>query len=361
MLQLSAEGEAVVGVGLDLLSVADVAELGARIRGAGHGAVSMEEVANSVVGAICELTAPDDGGPSCVLVRCFVTDARSRLPAPLQELVPLQEDDDPDGRCLVLLATEGAEPDWCDRRRSRSHQVIPLAGSAMPDAFRMVSRMFRQFGIPLSALVDADPESFVDPGERAFGLFHVEEAATSRFIPDQDFVVKYGVKSVVAFGGPLPSGDIFSVLIFSGRPIDRHAAELLQPLALSMKLALLPVLERVFVDESAPERPQPSAAARMRVESATLRTLLDVQEKVMAEEYRRIVASSEDEAATGLTKRESQILVLVAKGATNKQVAARLDVSVGTVKWHLYNLFQKLGVETRTEAVAVAQDRGLVS
>ncbi len=350
-----------MGVSLDCLSVADVSELGARIRTAGNGAVSMEEVANSIVGAICEATAPDAGDPSCILVRCFVTDARSRLPSPLQELVPLREHDDPDGRCLVLLATQGAEPNWCDRRRSHSHQVIPLAGSAMPDAFRMVSRMFRQFGIPLSALVDADPESFVDPGERAFGLFHVEEAAGSRFIPDQDFVNKYGVKSVIAFGGPLPSGDIFSVLIFSGRPIDHHSAELLQPLALSVKLAMLPVLERVFVDESAPERPQPSAAARMRVESATLRTLLDVQEKVMAAEYRRAIAASEDEVANGLTPRESQILVLVAKGATNKQVAAQLDLSAGTVKWHLYNLFQKLEVETRTQAVAVALDRGLVT
>lgn len=349
-----------MGVSLDRFTVAAAVELGARVRVAGDGAASMEEVANSVVGAICEWTAAEHDGSSCVLVRCFVTDARSRLPAVLQELVPLADGDDPDGRCLVLLATEGAEPEWSDRRRSRHHQVISLVGSAMPETFPMISRMFRQFGIPLSALVDKDPEFFVDPDERAFGVFHVEEAAGSPHVPDQDFVADYGVASVAAFGGPLPSGDIFAVLIFSRAPIDRHVAELLQPLALSMKLALLPVLERVFVDETAPERPQPSPTACLRVEATVLRSLLAVQEQVVCDQYRRMVASLTERTDTGLTPREHEILVLVATGATNKQVAANLDVSTGTVKWHLYNLFQKLGAETRTEAVAVAKHRGLV-
>lgn len=323
----------------------------------------MEEVANTVVSVIRDATETEDG-PSCVLVRCFVSDTRGRLPPSLQELVPLATGDDPDGRCLVLLATEGDEPGWHDRRLSRRHQVIPLVGSAMPATFPMISRMFRQFGIPLSALVTKDPDSFVDPAERTFGVFHVEEASGSPYIPDQGFVAEYGVASVAAFGGPLPSGEIFAVLIFSRSRITRDVAELLQPLALSTKLALMPVLERVFVDEEGAERAQPSPAARLRVEAVTLRSLLEVQERLLVAQYRRMAASlaeGADSGHSGLTAREHQILRLVATGATNKQVAANLDLSAGTVKWHLYNLFQKFGVETRTEAVAVAQQRGLVS
>jgi len=53
-----------------------------------------------------------------------------------------------------------------------------------------------------------------------------------------------------------------------------------------------------------------------------------------------------------LTKREAEVLELVAQGLTNGEVAARLVVSAGTVRTHLENIFEKLGVHTRTAAVA---------
>jgi DNA-binding NarL/FixJ family response regulator len=56
--------------------------------------------------------------------------------------------------------------------------------------------------------------------------------------------------------------------------------------------------------------------------------------------------------ATQLTEREEAVLALVAEGATNAQIAARLRVSENTVKFHLQNLFLKLGVANRTEAAA---------
>jgi DNA-binding NarL/FixJ family response regulator len=53
-----------------------------------------------------------------------------------------------------------------------------------------------------------------------------------------------------------------------------------------------------------------------------------------------------------LTERESAVLALVAEGVTNAQIAARLRVSENTVKFHLQNLYLKLGVNNRTEAAA---------
>ena len=349
-----------MGLSLDQFTVADAVELGSQLRLAGGDATSMEEVANSIVRLLCDETVSADDGGSCVLVRFFVTDARSRLPARLAGLVPLADDDDPDGQSLVLLATEGLEADWCDRRRSRHHQVIPLVGSAMPATFPMITRMFRQFGIPLSVVTDRSTDSFVDPAERAFGVFHIEHAAGSSDVPDQDFIAEYGVSSVVGIGGPLPTGDVFAVLMFSRAPINRQVAELLQPWALSIKLALLPVLDRVFSDELAVERPLTNAAGQHRVESAALRTLLSLQERLIADRYRQLAGSVERRAESDLTPREQQIIELVATGATNKQVAANLDLSAGTVKWHVSNLFQKLGAETRTEAVVAARDQGFI-
>jgi DNA-binding CsgD family transcriptional regulator len=58
------------------------------------------------------------------------------------------------------------------------------------------------------------------------------------------------------------------------------------------------------------------------------------------------------QAQPRLTPRERQILELVASGETNAQIAARLWLSVGTVRRHLENIFAKLGVHTRTAAAA---------
>ena len=61
-----------------------------------------------------------------------------------------------------------------------------------------------------------------------------------------------------------------------------------------------------------------------------------------------------------LTKREKEILRLVATGVTNREIAYQLSISVNTVKVHLRNIFAKLGVESRTEATMVAIREGWV-
>jgi DNA-binding CsgD family transcriptional regulator len=61
----------------------------------------------------------------------------------------------------------------------------------------------------------------------------------------------------------------------------------------------------------------------------------------------------------GLTAREAEVLVLVAAGATNRQVAEQLFLSERTVARHLSNVFVKTGVSTRTAAAAFAFEQGL--
>ena len=64
--------------------------------------------------------------------------------------------------------------------------------------------------------------------------------------------------------------------------------------------------------------------------------------------------------AERLTAREEQVMVLVADGLCYKRIAARLNISVGTVKTHLRSTFDKLHVGSRTAAVATAQRRGIL-
>ena len=65
-------------------------------------------------------------------------------------------------------------------------------------------------------------------------------------------------------------------------------------------------------------------------------------------------------AATPLTPREVEIVRLVAQGLRNKELANRLSITEGTVKIHLHNIYDKLGVDGRLELVLCAQQRGLV-
>lgn len=57
---------------------------------------------------------------------------------------------------------------------------------------------------------------------------------------------------------------------------------------------------------------------------------------------------------SGLTTRETEIAHLLRAGLTNQEIAYRLVISTGTVRTHLENMFEKLGVHTRTAAVARA-------
>lgn len=61
-----------------------------------------------------------------------------------------------------------------------------------------------------------------------------------------------------------------------------------------------------------------------------------------------------------LSARQRQILALLAAGRTNKEIARELVVSENTIKTHLANLYAKLGVGRRTEALAEARRQGLL-
>lgn len=60
-----------------------------------------------------------------------------------------------------------------------------------------------------------------------------------------------------------------------------------------------------------------------------------------------------DNPLTGLTRRELEVLAALAAGRTNKQIAREQDVSLNTVKFHIKNLYSKLGVHNRAQAVAL--------
>ena len=66
----------------------------------------------------------------------------------------------------------------------------------------------------------------------------------------------------------------------------------------------------------------------------------------------------EDSAFGSLTAREREVLMLITQGLGNAEIAERLSISEKTVRNHVSNLFDKLGVWTRAQAMVFAQDHG---
>ncbi len=85
-----------------------------------------------------------------------------------------------------------------------------------------------------------------------YGVFYVPEALGSPYIPAQkEFVIPYGVRSVMGFGGMLPSLEIFVIIMFLNIPIPKDTADLFKNLSLSVKMAILPFERSIFL---APEK-----------------------------------------------------------------------------------------------------------
>lgn len=93
-----------------------------------------------------------------------------------------------------------------------------------------------------------------------------------------------------------------------------------------------------------------------RGETAMTRAMAGRLLKVVAN---RIVDNEKGEQA--LTERELFVLRLVASGAGNQEIAAKLSISVNTVKSHIKNIFEKLQIDNRTQAATYAMKHGLVS
>jgi hypothetical protein len=223
----------------------DMIESGKQLRLAAQGAASMQQGAANIVGLLYDcFKSRATGEPNCALVRCFKTHPLGDVPAPLQTIAQTilrTPDPAPTMRCLVLLATRGEHPAWNAPATSASHQIIPLPTVEIVEQAPMIARLIVQMGLTVSEVVRPVPSLLLDLERQTFNVFHVENAAGSEFVPAQEtFILPYRVRSVLGFGGLLPSGELFAVVMFSKVHISRETAELFRTLALSVKLALLP-------------------------------------------------------------------------------------------------------------------------
>jgi hypothetical protein len=230
---------------LQNFSFTQMIRAGADLRKMGDGADSMEMAAGRIVRYLYEnLSTNPSGQKACALVRLFKTHAFGELDEELRDVasgILRSAPASPSMKCLTLLATVGEKPEWNSRASSEGHKAIPLASEKAVESAPMISQLLSQLGVRVKTLLGASPGLLLNPDQPDFNVFHVAEAQGSPYVPAQkEFVVPYGIKSVLGFGGLLPSGDLFVVILFCKVRVPRESADLFKTLALSAKLALVP-------------------------------------------------------------------------------------------------------------------------
>ncbi|PZR78916.1 MAG: hypothetical protein DLM65_11850, partial [Candidatus Aeolococcus gillhamiae] len=187
--------------------------------------------------------------------------------------------------------------------------------------------MLGQFGLDPSAVVA--PRAAVDGtgSDRSFDVFHVADAVGSPLIPDQDdFVVPYAIRSVIGFGGVLPSGSAFAVVLFTTVAVPRESASMFAPLALSVKVGILPFDDgRVFDDEPCAEVATTERSLRSQV--AALTQLIEVRERLVGAQTAQLEA-----AFATLEERSAQLSdALSALAISEARHEALMEASIDAV------------------------------
>jgi DNA-binding NarL/FixJ family response regulator len=192
----------------------------------------------------------------------------------------------------------------------------------------------------LAALLDKDPRLQI-VGEAANGqeaVRMVDELKPDLVLMDLKMPVMEGVEATRLIHGKHPEVAVIILSSFSG---DGH---------------LIPALE--------------AGASGYVLKDTNVSTIINsmlaiaggakVMSGSIADRLVGMLSNQPKESFDGLTPREVEILKLVAIGLANKQIAFRLQVSEKTVRNHISNIYEKLGIQGRSHAVIYAAKKGLV-
>lgn len=228
---------------------ADMMDCRSRIRELlARDAASLAEAAEGAIEFFYRELVDEHGRPACALVRFFKTHPYHDLGPELQKVARAVVPDAPaipDLRCLTLIATRGEKPAWNSPRTSRGHRAIPLESVEMVQQAPMIAQLITQLGLPIASVVRPSRGLLLDQAEAAHNVFYVPRALGSPHIVAQDdFVVRYGIESVLGFGGLLASGDLFATILFSKVPIPPETAEQFRVIGLNLKIGILPFVRK---------------------------------------------------------------------------------------------------------------------
>ena len=253
-----------------------------------------------------------------------------------------EEFDDPEGMALSLGHL--AETAMLERDYGEAEQSYRRSLALYQDLGDRGGRATALCGLGRSSCARGDTEQ-----AQEFLSSALEIATEIQFVPLL-FEILLGVSELLSQTGDR-AASVELLAFVSAQPSAPHATK--------------EAVERLL-EEAAVDLPQSALrAARERARDRSLPAMLEAV-KAACDEVR---ARGEEGSAVGasvmgpgedLREREVEVLRLMSRGRTNRQVAEELAISVGTVKWYTSQIYSKLAVRNRTEAVASARRMGLV-
>ncbi|TLM98456.1 hypothetical protein FDZ73_23425, partial [bacterium] len=126
-----------------------------------------------------------------------------------------------------------------------------------------------------------------------------------------------------------------------------------------------PIAELLVYCQSEPQESDSLLPSTAFIESLWTDIRSEVPSELLPQSGSRIMnkpftAKTEDGLPITLSAREVEVLKLIAEGKSNQEISAELYLALNTVKRHAYNIYAKLGVQKRTQAVSVARQMGLI-
>ncbi|MFN2635419.1 MAG: hypothetical protein ABR585_00110 [Gemmatimonadaceae bacterium] len=200
---------------------------------------TLEEAAQHVCHFFYDEMREPNGDRASALVRCYKTHPYGALEPDLQQFARRtlgEEKPRSTMKCLTLMATSGQNVAWNSRFLSQGHRTIPLPSPEIVQKAPMISQLIKELGLELSNVLQPSPDVVKELAGKQHGVFHVEHALDSPYIPaQQEFVVRYGISSVLGIGGMLPIGDLFAVILFTTVHVPVSTADRFRSLALDVK------------------------------------------------------------------------------------------------------------------------------
>lgn len=248
---------------LSHFDLGDMLKSSLRLREASSGAPTLEASAQRVCRFLYDELGTPDGQRACALVRCYKTHSFGSLEPELQRFAKRLMGTDhprPTMQCLTLMATVGQSAAWNSRFLSLGHRAIPLPSPEIVEKAPMIAQLIKEFGLELATVIQPSADVVKGLAGKRHGVFHVEDAVGSPYIPAQEeFVQKYGIRSVLGFGGVLATGDLFAVILFATVHVPSAAAQRFRTLALDVKSSFSKFSEESIFNtsRSTPTNPLP--------------------------------------------------------------------------------------------------------
>lgn len=149
-----------------------------------------------------------------------------------------------------------------------------------------------------------------------------------------------------------------SKLMYAQGIMDMSMQDLEKALKMGEKSGFL----GVFINEGQQIIPLLSTALKRRIMPGFIRRLMETLSGLIKVDNESMINYRKGGIIKeSLSKRELEIIKLIAEGYTNKQIAIQLEITIYTVKTHVYHIFDKFNVNNRTQAIAIARELGLLA